>query len=239
MIPNLPTYILVVFGLTTLAALLFFYQTIRTADRESVRKTANPILLGLLVWLTVQAVLTLTGVYQTQPLSGPPRIVLLGILPAFTVVVWLSATPKGRRFTDSLSLARITYFNTVRVMVELVLFWLSLNKAVPELMTFEGQNFDILAGLTAPFVAYFGLRKRTVNRPLLLVWNIACLGLLLNIIVNALLSAPSPFQQFGFEQPNRALANFPFSWLPTFIVPLVMLGHLTSIRRLLKRSVSG
>jgi hypothetical protein len=121
--------------------------------------------------------------------------------------------------------------------VELVLFWLFLNNTVPELMTFTGRNFDILAGITAPSVAYFGLQKSKLSRQIILIWNVLCLGLLLNIIVNALLSAPSPFQQFAFEQPNLALANFPFSWLPTFIVPIVLLGHLVSIRRLLKPAV--
>lgn len=64
--------------------------------------------------------------------------------------------------------------------------------------------------------------------------NIICLGLLFNIIVNALFSAPSPIQKFAFEQPNIAILYFPFSLLPTFIVPIVLLGHLVSIRQLLK-----
>ena len=236
MIPNLPTYISVVFGLTVLATLLFFYRAIQTANRPSVQKSAAPILLGLLVWLVIQAVLPLNGVYKLVPVSGPPKLILFGILPAMATVIWLSATPKGRRFTDSLSLAKMTWLNTFRIVVELVLYWLFLHKAVPQLITFEGRNFDILAGLTAPFIAYFGLTKGKLSRQLILLWNVVCLGLLLNIIVNALLSAPSPFQQFAFEQPNRALANFPFSWLPTFIVPLVLLGHITAIRRLWKRT---
>ena len=236
MIPSLPIYVPVIFGITTLATLLFFYWTIRTANRESVRRSATPVLIGLLVWLLIQAVLTLNGVYKTVPVTGPPKLILFGILPAMTVVILLSATRKGQLVTDSFSLEKITYLNIVRIVVEIVLFWLFLNKAVPQLMTFEGRNFDIIAGITAPFIAYFGFQKGKLSRQLILIWNIICLGLLLNIIANALLSAPSPFQRFAFEQPNRALANFPFSWLPTFIVPLVLLGHLTSIRRLLKRA---
>jgi len=52
--------------------------------------------------------------------------------------------------------------------------------------------------------------------------------------VNALFSAPSPIQKFAFDQPNIAILNFPFSWLPTFIVPIILFGHLTSIRQLIK-----
>jgi len=35
-----------------------------------------------------------------------------------------------------------------------------------------------------------------------MLWNFVCLGLLLNIVINALLSLPSAFQQFAFDQPN-------------------------------------
>ena len=235
MIPNLPAYIPVTFGLTVLITLLLFYQAVKQATTVETRGKAMPILIGLLLWLTIQAVLTLSGLYKSAPAAGPPRIVLFGVLPVMLTIVLLLTTPAGRRFVDSLPLVNLTWLNTIRVVVELVLYWLFLNKAVPELMTFEGRNFDILSGITAPFVAYFGLTKHSLPRWLVLVWNIICLGLLLTIITIAFLSAPTPFQRFAFEQPNRAIGNFPFSWLPTFVVPVVLFGHLVSIRRLLKR----
>lgn len=155
-------------------------------------------------------------------------------MPAILTITLLFATSKGREFIDSIPLKNLTFLNIVRIPVELILFWLFLNKTVPELMTFEGRNFDIIAGITAPFIAYFGLTKAKLNRQIILIWNFICLGLLINIVVNALFSAPSPIQKFAFDQPNIAILNFPFSWLPTCIVPIVLFGHLTSIRQLLK-----
>ena len=101
-------------------------------------------------------------------------------------------------------------------------------------MTFEGRNFDILAGISAPFIAYFAFKENEIKQKLLLIWNIIGLGLLLNIVVNAFLSAPSPLQLFAFDQPNIAILNFPISFLPTVMVPIVLFGHLVSIRRLIK-----
>ena len=164
---------------------------------------------------------------------------LIGILPTILTIILLFATSKGRQFIDSLPLKNLTYLNIVRIPVEIVLFWLFLNMAIPELMTFEGRNFDILAGITAPIVAYFGLTKTKLNRQTILIWNFICLGLLINIVVNALFSAPSPIQKFAFEQPNIAILNFPFSWLPTFIVPIVLFGHLTSIRQLIRQKMNN
>ena len=235
MIEKLPTYISIIFGLTTLATLLLFIWTIRHSNSETTRKKAIPICIGLIIWLVIQAVLTLKNYYNTDTNYLPPKIMLFGIFPTILTIISLFATQKGLEFIDSLTLKNLTYLNVVRIPVEIVLFWLFLNKTIPELMTFEGRNFDIIAGITAPFIAYFGLTKNKINRQIILIWNFICLGLLINIVVNALFSAPSPIQKFAFEQPNIAILNFPFSWLPTFIVPIVLFGHLTSIRQLLKQ----
>jgi len=234
MIEKLPTYISIIFGLTTLATLLLFIWTIRHSNSETTRKKAIPICIGLIIWLVIQAVLTLKNYYNTDTNYLPPKIMLFGIFPTILTIISLFATQKGLEFIDSLTLKNLTYLNVVRIPVEIVLFWLFLNKTIPELMTFEGRNFDIIAGITAPFIAYFGLTKNKINRQIILIWNFICLGLLINIVLNGLFSAPSPIQKFAFEQPNIAILNFPFSWLPTFIVPIVLFGHLTSIRQLLK-----
>ena len=234
MIENLPTYISLTFGLTTVTTLLLFIWTIKNSNSELTRNKATPIFIGLAIWLTIQTVLTFKNIYNSDTNSFPPKIMLIGILPTIFTIISLFATSKGRKFIDSLPLKHLTYLNTVRIPVEIVLFWLFLNKAIPELMTFDGRNFDILAGITAPFVAYYGLTKQKLSRQIILIWNFACLGLLINIVVNALFSAPSPIQKFAFDQPNIAILNFPFSLLPTFIVPIVLFGHLISIRQLMK-----
>ncbi len=236
MIDNLPTYISLSFGVTTLVALQLFIWTIRNSYSKQTQKKATPIFISFTLWLTIQAVLTYNNVYNSDTNSFPPKIMLIGILPTILTIIFLFATPKGRLFIDSLSLKHLTSLNIVRIPVELVLLWLFLNKAIPKLMTFEGRNFDILAGVTAPFVVYYGLTKKKLSRQVILIWNFVCLGLLANIVVIALLSAPSPIQKFAFDQPNIAILYFPFSWLPTFIVPLVLFGHLASIRQLLKQN---
>lgn len=234
MIEALPMYISLAFGLTTIATLLLLAWVVKNAYTPKTRKKTTLILIGMIIWLMIQAILTMNNVYNTNTDSLPPKIVIFGILPTILTLIFLFATQHGRVFMDSLPLRNLTYLNIVRVPVEMVLFWLFVHKAIPELMTFEGRNFDIIAGITAPFVAYFGLTKAKLSRAVVLVWNVICLGLLLNIVVNAFLSAPSPIQRFAFDQPNVAISYFPFSWLPTFVVPIVLFGHLASIRQLSK-----
>jgi len=152
----------------------------------------------------------------------------------FAIIV-LFATKAGRGFIDKIDLRTITLLSIVRIPVELVLYWLFVNKAVPQLMTFAGRNFDIISGITAPVIYFVCFKGSNVtNKKLLLLWNVIALALLLNIVINALLSAPFPFQQFAFDQPNIAILYFPFVWLPSFIVVTVLFSHLVSLRRLIK-----
>jgi len=149
------------------------------------------------------------------------------------LIAALFMTRSGRQYLDGIDIKTLTLLHIIRIPVELVLYWLFLNKAVPQLMTFEGRNFDILSGITAPLVFYFGFIKKRLGRNVILLWNFLCLGLLLNIVVNAILSAPFPFQQFAFDQPNIAVLYFPFNLLPALVVPLVLLAHLVTIRQLM------
>ena len=217
-------YISLAFALTTLLTVLLFYKA---ANNSKIT------LIILLAWLALQAAVSLTGFYTVTD-SIPPRFILL-VLPALIFIIILFATTKGRQFIDGLDLKTLTILHIVRIPVEIVLFWLFLYKTIPQLMTFEGRNFDIISGLTAPIVFYFGFIKKAMGRKMMLVWHFICLGLLINIVVNALLSAPFPFQRFGFDQPNIAVLYFPFVWLPCCVVPLVLFSHLATIRQLLNK----
>jgi hypothetical protein len=61
------------------------------------------------------------------------------------------------------------------------------------------------------------------------------LVLVIIIVMLAILSSPTQFQQLAFEQPNIAIAYFPFVWLPSIVVPIVLISHLAAIRQLLKQ----
>ncbi|MBL7722614.1 MAG: hypothetical protein JNK27_00625 [Chitinophagaceae bacterium] len=219
---SLPIYISIVFGLTTILTVGFFYKA------TNYSKTT---ILILLIWLALQTLIGLSGFYTVTD-TIPPRFLLL-VLPPLLFIIGLFTTSKGRQYLNSLDAKALTVLHTIRIPVEIVLFWLFVNKTVPQLMTFEGRNFDILSGLTAPIIFYFGFIRNQLNRKIILAWNFICLGLLINIVANAVLSAPFPFQKFAFDQPNIAVLYFPFNWLPSCVVPLVLLSHLATIRQIL------
>lgn len=220
-----PEYVSYLFVATTLGTLWFFYKA-------SQSKLAVFILLA---WIAIQGIISESGFYIVTD-TVPPRFIFL-VLPALVFVLYMMLSKSGHAFIDSLDARWLTYLHVMRIPVEITLYFLFTNRLVPQIMTFAGNNFDIAAGLTAPLVAYFGYKRQPLPKVILLFWNFLCLALLANIVITAVLSAPFPFQQFAFEQPNVGVLYFPFTWLPGFVVPIVLFAHLVSIRQLLKKEI--
>jgi hypothetical protein len=233
MIPTIPLFITLFFVLITIGALRLFYKVIKNAADPLVQKKATPILIGIILWLIIQGGLALSGVYASHLEVLPPALFRFGFLPVLLLFLYLFISKRGRIFLDTLPLKQLAFMNVIRLPIEIGLYLVYLYGAIPKLMTFEGGNLDILSGLSAPVIVYFMFTKRTLSPKLFLLWHFICLGLLTNIVVRALLSAPFPTQKFGFDQPNIAILYFPFVWLPTFMVMAVLFGHLTSIRKLI------
>jgi len=223
---EIPSVIPIVFVLTTIITFLLFWKS---ADYSRI------VFLFIMAWLVIQGVLGYSGFYQNTT-TIPPRI-FLTFGPTILLFVFLFVSKSGKKWMAKLDLKSLTILHVIRIPVELVLYGLFLEKAIPELMTFSGRNFDILAGITAPIIYYFAFIKKVLSKQFVLIWNLVCLVLLLNIVINATLSAPLPFQQFAFDQPNRAILYFPFIWLPAVVVPIVMLSHFIAIKRLNEKTL--
>ncbi len=221
---NLPIYVSLLFFCTAIVGVLMFLRAAYFSRRFTW------VVLG---WLILQSALGLCGFYKVVD-AFPPRFPFLLLPPVLSIIV-VFGTKKGRAFIDRLDLKVLTLFHIVRLPVEVVLMLLCTYKAVPQLLTFEGRNFDILSGITAPIVFIIAFAGGRVKRTLLVVWNIACLLLLLNIVYYAVGSVPGPLQHFAFSQPNIALFYFPFNLLPSVLVPLVLFAHLAALRQLLVR----
>ena len=223
---DIPALLPLSFVLTTLGTFFLFFLSYRHLEKRFFFWTL--ILIG---WLGLQGALAYIGIYSSQPEAMPPRFPLV-VLPGLLLITIIFGYPQSRKLLNSLSLINLHWIHIVRIPVELVLYWLFIERAIPEVMTFSGRNFDILAGLTAPIIIYLGLKRSIIGKRAVLIWNFISLALLLNIVTHAVLALPSGFQQIAFEQPNLAVLYFPYVWLPAFIVPVVLFAHLVAIRQL-------
>jgi hypothetical protein len=163
----------------------------------------------------------------------PPHIAL-ALLVAFLGASAIAFHPVTLKWAREIPQRWLIGLQSFRIVVEIQLFFLASAGFLPKAMTFEGWNFDILVGLSAPVVAWYVHRAHRQNqgaRALVTTWNIFGLLLLTNIFVRGILSMPSKFQVFT-ERPDAAgLTFFPWIWLPTFVVPFAYLLHILSLRR--------
>ncbi|MEO6499518.1 MAG: hypothetical protein ABIN95_10910 [Mucilaginibacter sp.] len=137
---NLPAYISILFLFVTAITLYLFH-----------RAAGNTKITGIVAcWLVIQGIIGYSGFY-THTDSTPPRLLLL-LGPPLVAIALLFITPAGRRIIDAMDIKWATGLHTVRIAVEVVILLLFINGKLPKVITFEGRNFDILSGLTAPFV---------------------------------------------------------------------------------------
>lgn len=184
------------------------------------------LLLFFISWQIIVGALASLNVFEKQPNLFP--IIILGTV-ALTFVS-LKRIDKQKLNPNILLAVHI-----LRIPVELILFQLYLHKKIPILMTFKGWNFDILVGVSALVIlVYQLLSKRKINRQLFLIWNFVGILFLFIIVSLAVLSSPLPIQQFAFDQPNIAVLEFPYCFLPSCIVPIVLIAHILLIKGLNK-----
>lgn len=223
MIEHLPSWINFAFiGCWVYTMVIFYYSNGKP----------NIATLIIFVWSIIHSLLAYSGFYHNVTAS-PPRFVLV-LLPSIVLIIYSIVGNRRDSILKNRNTKISNFLHLVRFPMEIILLHLYLNKMIPRIMTFEGLNFDIIAGITAPLIGYFFFKNKLSNN-ILLAWNIIGLVLILTIFIVAILSAELPIQQFGFDQPNVGVAYFPFILLPATIVPIVLWTHITDILKLIKQ----
>ena len=101
---------------------------------------------------------------------------------------------------------------------------------MPIEMSYSGRNIDILTGVLAIPVALAALRSRA-PRWLIVAWNVIGTLTLVNIVGVAIAATPV-FAAFGQDHLNTWVADAPYVFLPTVLVPAAAFGHALTWRKL-------
>lgn len=214
-------------------ALLFLEikKAVNKTEWSSSRKTkfTSFFLVGLIAWTLFVSIWSLSermGNFSIFPFNMMPilAVPLIAIL-AFTF------SKAGRKILAHIPTENIIKFQAFRFFVELLLWALYLENQAPIQMTFEGRNWDVLTGISAPVIAFL-IARRKISKTGLIIWNIACLALLINIVTIAILSMPTPLRSFLNEPSNTIVTQFGVSLLPGLLVPLAYGLHFLSLRQL-------
>ena len=220
-------------ALTIVSFALFFRAlqkaVVQTDLPEKHKRTLVPMLaIGVALWLTLISVLAARQVFFDFT-TMPPKFLIVIIVP-LVAIVYLTSRSATKKIVGQMPPHTILYLQSFRIIVEILLWLLFLENLIPEQMTFEGRNFDILAGIFGIVAGWIIFRKP--SRMVLWVYNIAGLALLINIVTIAILSTPLPIRVFMNDPANTIVTQFPVVWLPGALVPLAYTLHILSFRQI-------
>jgi len=217
-------------ALVLLVAVGLVYATVRAGKRLDEaswdgHRVAFLVALALALWLAFTGRLAASGFLAFEPQPTVLPLLLLSLAAA----VALAFSRLGARLVSGLPLAVLVGYQGFRIPVELLLHRGWAEGLVPVQMTYGGMNFDVLTGVLALLLAALS-KLGPVPRWLVAVWNLIGFGLLVNVVGIAMLSAPTPMRVFMNEPANVWVTRWPWVWLPTFLVPVALLGHLLVLR---------
>lgn len=210
-------------GFIVLTIIFFALLLMRFRPALSAKAFRNTII-ALVAWTIFLGAWSISGMamrFDLFPVNMAPVL----IIPFVAIVI---ITIKAKDVLARIPLRSLVHLQIFRVFVEILLWALFVENLLPVQMTFEGRNWDILSGLTAPLAAIFLVRSKWA----LATWNVAALGLLINIVTVAILSMPSPLRSFFNEPANDIVAKFPFILLPGMLVPLAYGLSFLSLRQI-------
>lgn len=179
------------------------------------------------VWVLLVGVLSLNGFFSDFS-KLPPRPLWVILIPTVCFLI-IAFTRTTGEILLAIPPHWLVAMQTFRILVEILLWKTFMLNLLPIQMTFEGSNFDGLSGLLAVPVAMI-LSKKWAPK-LLLVFNLVGLVLLLNILVIAVLSMPTPLRYFMNEPPNTLVGEFPFIYLGAVLVAIAQALHIFSLRQ--------
>lgn len=193
------------------------------------RKTALRVFLALFFWLTFLKVISGMEFFHDYT-ALPPRL-MIAPLPCLIAILILAVSNKFYEFLRKIPLHWLIYLQSFRILMEIILYMLAKHGVIHERLSFAGRNFDILAGISALLIGWM-VQKNKISRPWLITWNIACILLLMNIVLMAILSTPYSFSIFKDEPVNTVVFYYPFIWLPGFVAPFALALHIFTLRKI-------
>jgi len=226
--PDTPMFLYYSFLCLVLVVIVLCSRKLRKTFPEK-----NSYVYGFTLWFFLQYVAGSFGFFAVGLGQIPPKIMIV-VVPNFLFILYLAFSQKGEAIAKEFDLRFLTVMQSFRIFVELILWQLADRQILPSVMSFEGRNFDILVGISAPVVGYL-YTKGTIKKSGLILWNIAGLILVTNVVVHGILAVPG-IEVIQTNIPNFIVSYTPFNLLPGVLVPIAYLLHVLSLKKLLHRS---
>lgn len=225
-------------GLSVLMSLIiiFGYRNALIKDANQTKKQNKK--LGILIFSLVSwfgYLFILSSQEILFDLSFPPKIPILIFIPIIIATIIFYFKNKNKTILQHIPKSYPVYYQTFRIFVEIILLFTFYKNIIPKAATFEGLNFDIIMGISAPFMGYFVFQKQIKYPFLAKAWNI--LGILMVLFVFFIIAT-------GFYQPqlwnsetptvSMEFIQLPYLLIAGFLAPSAIFMHILSLMQLRK-----
>ena len=188
----------------------------------------------LLGWVVLAIILARNGFFvsQSDTKFKFPTIVYT-FLPIIMGVFILKYSHSFQEILNSIPLhwlIGIQFLRTTGV-IFLILYFKHL---VPGQFALPAGIGDFFVGITAPLVAYLYYKKKRNAKQIAKLWNIIGTLDLVLALTFGFLTSPTPIQIFALDNPNRLIGSYPLVLVPAFAVPLFILYHIYTFKKLKK-----
>lgn len=187
-------------------------------------------LLAIGIWFVAAVIAGALGVVN-EPGRPPLMLASFFVLPIVGFVAAYAASPSFRAFTETIPLALLVGSHLWRfVGLFFVIAWLA--GSLPAGFGIPEGFGDIIAALGA-LLLLPQIRRGTASRGWLLAWNtFGTIDLLSAITVGLLYSQSKVGVLSTAASSTVLLVTFPVSIIPTFFVPLFLLMHALTFKRI-------
>ena len=228
------SYFLLSGALLTLMVIGYRKAGVKAMISNTEINKGSVLMLGLAtIWFVYLFVVEKSGLILDKSL--PPKLPLLVVLPFAIFTIIFYRKNKTNKALEAMPKSWLVYLQSFRILVEIIILYTFKKGIMPESASFEGYNFDIIMGISAPFVAYFIFKGDVKNILLAKVWNV--LGIVMILIVATIIvtSYYQP-QLWGSETPLVAdeFFSYPYLLLPAFLAPMGIFFHVVSLLQLRK-----
>jgi hypothetical protein len=235
MIPSLYLSILIIGADVVLTAVLLFgvWRALLAAGKPPTDLLGSVLPLGgiLFGWLGLALFLAWLGVFRSAAHQPFPYIALAIGLPIVMGALLLRGSRRVQEIVEAVPQSWLVGFQFYRVL-GLIFLVLYAGGFLPGVFALPAGGGDVLVGLTALAVAIRYAQRHFQRDWYVALWNYLGIADLFVAVATGFLSAPSRFQIFSLDAPNFLIGSFPLVMIPIYAVPLSIVLHLASLKKL-------
>lgn len=198
----------------------------RTSARDAQVAAVSGAVLAL--WFFVATALAYRGFFQPRDAESLPAVGVTFVLVLSVLFVSVATSVSLRRLlTRQANLIRLHLWRLAGI----VFLVLMARGQAPALWALPAGIGDILVAVTAPWVARDMDTPRGRRRAI--IWNLLGMADLAAAVGLGIMTSPGATQVITTVPTTEVMGHFPMALVPTFLVPLAFVLHVTSLWQLL------